>query len=381
MLRTQNLTHIRSSASTSRVLNLVHAWMTNKDDPEFVRQPVFRHRLLNQSIIIKHTPREHEQPFFEFFCTNATKIIFPMDISELQLGGRSIFFEEEGAKGRLRRFLNYEETSEEWAQDLEILQVLSEMVSFDPYLLREHFHQIGRDVSRAYFTISDADLARISALTRHELYRLVKLAFGDSRQVTALTGKLNEKFLNRESDDALIPLTQAIGLPPGKHHETMFSWKGFLYYKWRLKDLLQRLPKVVAQLGSLKVQDANANERRELEEHLAEISNAIDHTLQGVQTALNRYDFSFESMVSNGKPKTFQRFLNEAPQAFEEVGTALSRLVHICSFWEFRFPDKSSMRINYDEASAILEDFAGQLSCYTMALEDSAPPPKRIAAG
>jgi hypothetical protein len=363
--KTGNLAHIRSSATTSRVLNLVQIQQRNAEEPGFADKPLFLNSRLNASIIIKHSPRMHERSFFDIFRSSATKIIFPIDRKELQLGGMSMFVEEVDARKKLAGFLGVPMNDLPFERDYELLRELSEMASFDPYLLRERVLRLGRDVHRAYFAISDADIARISDLTRRELERLVRLAFSSQpKMLNVLTQRLNDIFLNDESDEALAPLTSAMGLPAERHHETMFCWKGFIYYKWQMEQVITRIPVMVSQLRRLRVTDARPADKADVASLIFRIADGIEQHLKDVQKTIADYDLSFAGMVEHQRPADFQRFLMNAPQAFDSVGQSLSRIMHIASFWDFRFKAGVRLSLTYDDAMELLEDFAHQLSIY-----------------
>ena len=121
------------------------------------------------------------------------------------------------------------------------------------------------------------------------MQRLVRLAFSNQlHKIGIMTERLNQLFVSNEGDAALQPLTMAIGLPPERHYETMFSWKGFIYYKWRLDDVMKSLPVVLAQLNSIRVYDASFNERAEVERLAETIFFGIDDALRRVRAVFER---------------------------------------------------------------------------------------------
>ena len=363
----RNLANIRSSASTLRVWNLVYLAERYHDCDAFHSYPLFQNERLNRAFIIKHAPRPYERDLFGRYTSCATKIIFPFDTNELQLGGRAVFFEEENAIKKLAGFLDVDHRSEEFQSDVALLQEISKLPSIDPYLLRERFDTMGFKVAREYFTISDSDVEKISRITHEQLGRIVRLAYVDSPgRLGMMTERLNQLFLNRESDESLKPLTMAIGLPPEKHHETMFSWKGFIYYKWRMDDVMKRLPRVVGQLKALRLNNPTPRDQEDLEEMKERILIALEDALRRIKTSLSVYDVSYEKMVNSQHPIAFQKFLLSAPDAFEAIGDALSKVSHIATFWEFRFSNQSRIVLDYTDAIDILEEFANQLNTYSI---------------
>lgn len=68
----RNLDHLRRSASTARVLNLLRVWELHGDSrddggvrtQEWAERPMFRSQALNRSLIIKHRLRRNEFDLF-----------------------------------------------------------------------------------------------------------------------------------------------------------------------------------------------------------------------------------------------------------------------------------------------------------------------------
>ncbi|HUH22753.1 MAG TPA: hypothetical protein VLZ51_01685, partial [Brevundimonas sp.] len=87
----RNLVHLRSSASTARVLNLLNVYKEHGDEEEWAEKPFFRTPALNKSMIIKHRLRRDELDAFHVRRHVATKIVIPIDTKDLRTGGRFLF--------------------------------------------------------------------------------------------------------------------------------------------------------------------------------------------------------------------------------------------------------------------------------------------------
>ena len=68
---------IRESGSTAQVLNLAFVYERHGQEADYQENPLFRHRRLNQSVIIKHTVRAEERAFFTYPVATATKVVLP----------------------------------------------------------------------------------------------------------------------------------------------------------------------------------------------------------------------------------------------------------------------------------------------------------------
>jgi hypothetical protein len=123
----RSLSALSASASTSRVLYLHIVGETFSEEPEYGTSPFFRDSLLNQSVIVKHRFRSDEAYLVPSGGPVGTKIIFPLDRSDLRVGGQYIFINETGYKDSLINVLGYR--VDDFEHDLETLRLLNSIPS------------------------------------------------------------------------------------------------------------------------------------------------------------------------------------------------------------------------------------------------------------
>ena len=90
----RNLSLIRESASTTRILDLAFLEERFGDTEEYRQKPLFSNQHLNSCVIMKHALRASERGIFNGMRMNATKIVFPFAKEDLSLGGESLFVGE-----------------------------------------------------------------------------------------------------------------------------------------------------------------------------------------------------------------------------------------------------------------------------------------------
>jgi hypothetical protein len=219
-------------ASTSRVLNLRQIARANAQDPEHGQKPLFLSPLINTSFVLKHRIRSDETYLFASSRSAGTKLIVPIDLADLRAGGHSIFIDQRGFVESLRAAGHY--SDERLERDLIVLRLLNAIPSLDPFLLREHLRNNNIDVAACYFAISPGDQERMHNFVSGELLKLVQLASGGGEQDNS-TGRLVTAMLSSQVDEKLEPLRLTLGLSEPDFREGAFSWRGFLYYKWRCR--------------------------------------------------------------------------------------------------------------------------------------------------
>ena len=360
----RSLAALQKSASTSRVLNLANAEIVNKDDPTRLTKPFFHSRALNAGLIIKHRLRYDETYLFHDSRQTATKIIIPFSIHDFSLGGQSLFVEQTGWLTILEE-LCPDRTA--LARDIAVLQLLDQLPSLDPFLLREHLRQHNYDIAACYFSITEADFERMQAFVGSQIAQLIALAYRGTGTAsdagTASTSRLVEALLSTKVDSRLDPLRMTLMLDGEAFREGVFCWKGFLYYKWVLANSSADLRSILDEIKSLSITGPRDMEmNRFIEASRLRLNAQILSQRRDIVAALKVYDDAFQDLTTNGNPKAFREFLLAAPEMFLSLGEKIGGISHIVSFWRYRFPKGTPPVVTIDDAVSIFKDFESSLS-------------------
>jgi hypothetical protein len=354
----RSLGGLEKTASTSRVLNLAAVASQNAGDPDYDASPFFKAASLNGAVIIKHRLRADEQYIFEKSRRVSTKVIIPFERTDLSLGGRSLFVGQRGWQDLLNQLRG---TADDEARDLALLEALDELPSLDPFLLREHLRRRDFKIANCYFAISTADLERMQRFVSGEISKLVELAYGGGASgglANANISKLVSLLLSGQDDTRLEPLRLTLGLEGNNFREGIFSWKGFLYYKWVLNSLWPELREVIAELTEIKVVGPRDFEMlNQVKEVGGRVNQAILGQVRKVRMSLQVYDDAFAELTQAGNPMAFRNFLLKSPEMFISLGERTGMVSHIASFWRYRFPKGRPLRVELDELFDILQDF------------------------
>lgn len=358
---TRSLRALERTASTSRVLNLLAIQADSGHRPEHGQHPLFRNRVLNGALVVKHRLRNDDIFLFDEARPTATKIIIPFDRTDLGLGGQSFFVGQRGWMDLLREACN---DHSDMARDLQTLRLIDGLPSLDPFLLREHLRRHALNVAPCYFAISHGDLEQMQGFVADEISRLIELAYRDTGRASGShVARLVEALLSTHVDERLEPLRHTLVMEGESFKEGVFSWKGFLYYKWILTRLWPQLTVVSAEIGQLVITGARDTETaRYIDETRRRLQGGVMVERAAIQRAIKVYDDAFEDLIHNGRPQAFREFLLRAPDMFISLGEKLGVVAHIASFWRYRFAAGQTPTADVDEAIDILQDFEGGLS-------------------
>ncbi len=357
----RNLMNLKASGSSSRTLNLLSVWEKDQETPEWKAAPFFRNTVLNKSIIVKHRLRQDELDLFYEPRSSATKVILPINLLDLRAGGRSFFIGQRGYQSILDEISGDAAGKE---HDRELLELLDNLPSLDPFLMRERLKKGGHVPARCYFDISEADTAKMFEFTRREITPLIGLTFEDvDAAVNEKISKLAQKILNNAGDSELEPLRQGLGLDKLSFEEGIFSWKGFIYYKWSLINLAPTVKPVSDEIAQIRPTGPTTEEEKQyILAARARLTKAIAQACDTVRDTLKIYDDAYAELTQCGQPKAFKDFLLDAPHLFHELGERVGAVQHIVSFWRYRFKPGTRQKISAEELFELLTDFEQSLA-------------------
>lgn len=347
---------LKRGGTTSRVIDLVSIRDRFGDTAEYARQPLFHNARLNRSFIVKHALRHGERDRLGVDMASVTKVIFPMAEHDMKIGGQSLFVEQPEAEAVMAEFLGLPVADPRFRVDFARLELLSELPSFDPYLLREFFRRRKESVAPCYFQVSDDEFQKVTRFVAGQIDRLVQRAMGSGGNLSQSL-KLARILFEDEDSPQLDFLRQALRMTPQEYAAGVFGWKGTLYYYWSCEARFTQLQAFMAALRALKIVGAAPGDRAEIDDMIHAILEGASARWGRVRSRLASYDAEFSRFVAKGDPSALKDFLRRAPGLFLEMGEDIGSVQHVLSYWRFWTGGKSRDTMTASEALELLPDF------------------------
>lgn len=358
----RRLTHIQKTASTTRILNLAKISQRRAGSRNGLA-PLFKNRILESSIIIKHRVRPHECELFDAPKSNATKVLIPFDVTDFKYGAHCIFVGQKNFDAITESMFG--DDLKFGRADRRILELIDELPSLDPFLLREHLRRNGVEPSRDYFSISDADISRMYAYVSQQVAGLVRMA-GDgagSDAACVSSDRLAEKLLSATPDQDFEPLKRVLRLGDKEYLDGIFCWRGFLYYKWVLHDACPKLSAALKEIKAISPQGARDTDSDiYIAKAKLRIERAIQTSLARIRKIIARYDHAYEALIHRAQASAFRQFLVSSPTFFMSLGEELAAIQHIISYWAYWFGARGPAVVARSELVDIFIDFEDGLS-------------------
>ena len=310
------------------------------DLPGHAEKPLFTHPVLNRTIIVKHHPRPGEFDYRPDSRPVTTKVIFPFDATDLQLGGQFIVLDHTGYQEQLDRQLDFREGDR--SRDLAVLKLIDTLPTLDPFLLREALTANKFDVAPSYFRLSPADQTEMLEFVAEQVSTLINLCFaGPGAEMHADKAKrLSELLLAGGDSPELDPLREALHLAPAQFTEAIFCWKAVLYYRWRSRGLAPEVKATRKAIGNVDLGRFENHTAPFVAQALGRIESMIGECERRIAQMFRIYDDVFDALAEKRSPEPFRKMLVDGPRVFARLGERMGRLEQVVSFWRHQFPDR-----------------------------------------
>ncbi len=372
----RNLKAMVATSSSSRVLNLHGLSAEQPADPDKIPKPMFIHPVLNRAIIAKHNVAPGEEERIAPRRFNATKIIFPFDHNDLNLGCQFIFVEQVDFLVALTRKLDYRDLDLE--RDVAVLRILDRLPTLDPFLLSEVLAKQHIEVDQTYFRLSAPDKAQMLGFVQGQMESLIQLCFGGLDASGPRNERISRLLLSDGDGAGLEPLKATLNMDDEDFSEAMFAWKAFLYYRWRAQTIAPALKSTLRSIAKLSSRRCDADTLAIMVKARGLLEGAITSAWREIGQMLKLYDSAYQGLTQDKKPENFRGFLSEGANLFVGLGERIGRLEQVASFWTYRLEQHGAMPP--DEVTDNLRDLLQGLSIWPVVTEGG-PDTEYVAAG
>jgi hypothetical protein len=335
----QSLRSIIQRSSSARVLDLHSLARDCALDADHRERPMFTHPVLNRTLIVKHHPRPGEFEYGTDRSAIVTKVIFPFDADDLDLGGQFLLVDDPDLVDQLERNLDYRDA--DIGHDVMVLKLIDRLPTLDPFLLYEALTANKLDVASCYFRLSPTDKAHMLDFVARQVETLIGLCFGGIAVSEAQAKRLSELILSEGDSEELAPLRLAMRMEPRQFAQAMFCWKAVLYYRWRSRGLGPEIKLVRRAIASVEISRFDFDTAPYVRRAIAELERMMAESERKIAEMFRIYDEVFDALTAQKSPEPFRRFLVDGPRLFARLGERMGRLEQLVSYWQHQFPGRS----------------------------------------
>jgi hypothetical protein len=328
----RDLDDMLRNAESSRVLNLSRIHQEWADVEDYAAHPLFENKALNRSIVVKQSVSPSDAYKLRKARGRATKLLFPLDRRDYSLGGLYLFVGQSNFSTEVANHFSGEHRLSD--RDENVLQMLDELPTLDPFLLYALLKSNDVYVSEIYFQITENDRSQIQSEMAGEFRPLVSLCFPNMGHENEKIRIFIDKILNFSEGEELAALRESFMLERQAFALAMFAWRGLIYYKWRSRALRSKLDELTASLAHIRPTESTQLGGRLLELSRTKILRMATGAGDKLAHTIARYDAVFADFVQGQQVEKFRAFLKLAPAMFANCGQSIAILEHMINFFE-----------------------------------------------
>jgi hypothetical protein len=359
----ESLRSIIARSSSARVLDLHSLALEAASDLDYQARPLFQHPVLNRTIIVKHHPRPGEFDLDSDRGSIITKVIFPFDPRDLDLGGQFLLVDDPDFLSQLERQLDFADIDMD--RDILVLMLLDRLPTLDPFLLREVLAANKVDVAPCYFRLTPADRRDMLQFVSEQVELLIRLCFGASASTADQAKRLSALILAEGRSPELDPLRHPLRMTVGEFAQSMFCWKALLYYRWRSRLLGPEVKATRRGIAGLSSVRFDPDARNVVRTAVGRLEELISDCERGLASTYRTYDQVFNALTVERTPEPFRDFLVEGSKLFREVGDRMGRLEQLTSYWTHQFPEGRMQHLSPESVVEGLRKILNALSLRT----------------
>lgn len=292
-----------------------------------------------------------------------TAIFVPKVQEEPELGGHAIFLGQpkytELMKHHCGLDINDRDTH---AHDLEMLRVLGNVPSFDPFLLKTTLQENNITVDDLYLDVQKEEEAEVRQVIEQRVRPIIARAHAGLGGIEA--DKKTQSFIDSiwdpNSSDASAFIA-AFRIEPEAIPEVFGAWKGISYYQYQFQRIRSRIGELLVFLQSdnsipIDLRKMLASEREMLMMSRKDIGQKLRNAYKRTQEVFQECNQSYEAMVRDGNPLPFRDFLQSAVEKYWILGASNCSLALVTDVWARYSHNGRSVRY---EGDVIKEMFSG----------------------
>ncbi len=311
--------------------------------------PLFRNKYLNNCIVLKIVvATRHDRR--RVYKTD-TLIYFPYNGENIYEGGDSVLFSDPKRDTILSQKCGFDPEDPEQQADIEhdnrLLQMLADIPTLDPFLLREKSTQLELEgeINPVYFNLTQEEWAAFQAPIREKIDALVRKALGvthnlETSDIAHHVSNFLDKIWEARDIENIEAFVDSMDMRRDRAPELFFAWKAICYYQAQWRSLEPALKRLFQWIGDRRT--ALPIDQRTLPEELREQTEAeitllkqrMREYYRETKSIFDIYEDSYQQFIGQGNPKPFKRFLAQAQEHFLNLAACLSANAHAVNLLE-----------------------------------------------
>jgi hypothetical protein len=340
--------------------------LASMNDIVIFKYPNFDDRLLDAGA---RKAQEKKAQGQQFRKPIETGIFIPHDGNNLRRGGYAIYLRQKNWNELLKRHLGLEveATGDNYAIDVKTLNAIDRIPSLDPFLLKSALAFRNGDIDPAYFTIREDEEAAVREVIAEKLRPVVARAFAlsDAGEIETRTARFIDSLWDPSQREG-VELLKSLGMAETDTSGVIEGWKGIGFYKVAIGRTREGVRGLSTWLKSKHSLPEKGRLSQSDIEQAAMLRDAVLSKLRiviaNVDDVFKKYDSSHATLLAEGNPAPFRRFLENVNAHYWTLGYCSMALRHSVSIFQRYLSGNPGVRLPFRELCEMLTLLNGTLA-------------------
>ena len=311
--------------------------------------PLFRNKYVNNCIVLKIIAlvRQNRRRVYK----TDTLLYFPYNAKNIYEGGDSVLYSDPKRDAMLRHKCGFNPDDPTQSDDIEhdnrLIEMLADIPTLDPFLLREKAMQMGLDgkINPAYFNLTEDEWATFQTPIRDKIDALVRKALGvthglETTDIADHVTNFLDKIWEARDIENIEGFVDSMDIPRDRAPELFFAWKAICYYQAQSRALEPSLKRLFQWIGDnrtalpIDLMNLRVELRDQIEAEITLLKQRMREYYRETASILKLYEDSYQQFIEHGNPGPFKRFLGDAQAQFLALAACLSANAHAINLLE-----------------------------------------------
>jgi hypothetical protein len=270
-----------------------------------------------------------------------TGLFVPYDVKDPPRGGYAIYLRQPNYANMLRELMGIDlDNTQQFANDIDILNMIDDLPSLDPFLLKESFGLAGFKISPRYFEINPKEEHEIRELIQDKILPIVGTALGVRSRIDLINK--SKGFLESIWDPTLPEASLFVSA----------------YYQYSFQRYRERLALVFSWMGSELSIPVDLQQNRAYAEQQRMYKHSVVTRMKDMVRELGQifreYESCYSEFLDRANPKPFREFLLNANKIYWMLGYCTTAIIHICTCFRSMVLARQSRRLSFDNTNVLL---------------------------
>lgn len=330
----RELLHLFLRSGPARQFNVRQLSMQIREQEPENPDLLFRVAFLNECIIFKTVIAEEYQACGDRRPVR-TLVYLPYDGYRPGDGGESFIF----STSDFATYVHHKTTTavDEIAldHDQRVLTILDTVPTMSPMILALAFDRARTFIPAGYLNLPPEVRARLVAFLKSRIRPLVVAAYDGGSNIDRAVEYMVTRLLTLDDVRAIMPLVQALRIPPMQAAEVLSAWIGLTYFEYEYAALQAHLQEFSLWMAdpSWQREPTSMKDKDFAQSLIKFVQKRLHEDWKRIVTLSRRYQETYNGLVYNGEVKPFSDFLMECRAMYWEMGDVLGRFEQTAHVW------------------------------------------------